>query len=150
MKNLSREEIGNLGLYEFQGYIGSMTSPTFGGWQGTERLIDLLDIKEMKKPKILEVGCSTGYITRYVAQKFDCEIIGVDLSTLLLYIAEEQASKLKLNNISFKYANVENLPFSDNTCFGFRSPQGSQGVSSSPKTGWQNCHVGLIHEGIPQ
>ena len=115
MKKLGNEEIGKLGLYEFQGYIGSMTSPTFGGWKGTERLIDLLDIGNIEKPKILDVGCSTGYITRYVAQKFDCEIIGVDLSILLLDIAEEESHKLKLNNISFKYANVESLPFSDNT-----------------------------------
>lgn len=115
MKKLSKEEIGKLGLYEFQGYIGSMTSPTFGGWKGTDRLIDLLNIKDMKKPKILEVGCSTGYITRYVAQKFECEIVGVDLSTLLLEIAAEDSRRLNLNNISFKYANVENLPFSDNT-----------------------------------
>jgi ubiquinone/menaquinone biosynthesis C-methylase UbiE len=115
MKKLRKEEIGKLGLYEFQGYIGSMTSPTFGGWKGTDKLIDLLDIKDMEKPKILDVGCSTGYITRYVAQKFNCEIIGVDLSTLLLGIAEEESRKLKLNNISFKYANVESLPFSDNT-----------------------------------
>ena len=115
MKKLSKEEIGKLGLYEFQGYIGSMTSPNFGGWKGTDRLIELLNIKEMGKPKILEVGCSTGYITRYVAQKFDCEIMGVDLSTLLLEIAEEESRKLNLNNISFEYANVENLPFPDNT-----------------------------------
>jgi len=115
MRKLTREEIGKLGLYEFQGYIGSMTSPTFGGWKGTDRLIELLNIKEMGKPKILEVGCSTGYITRYVAQKFDCEIIGVDLSTLLLEIAEEESRRLNLNNISFEYANVENLPFPDDT-----------------------------------
>jgi ubiquinone/menaquinone biosynthesis C-methylase UbiE len=115
MKKLKKEEIGKLGLYEFQGYIGSMTSPTFGGWKGTDRLIELLDIEDMEKPKILEVGCSTGYVTRYVAHKFDCEIIGVDLSTLLLDIAEEESRKLNLNNISFKYANVENLPFSDST-----------------------------------
>jgi len=115
MKKLKKEEIGKLGLYEFQGYIGAMTGPTFGGWKGTDRLIELLNIAEMKKPKILEVGCSTGYITRYVAQKFDCDIIGVDLSELLLDIAEEESRKTNLNNVSFKCANVESLPFSDNT-----------------------------------
>ncbi|MFC1899912.1 methyltransferase domain-containing protein [Chloroflexota bacterium] len=115
MKKLSKEEIGTLGLYEFQGYIGSMTSPTFGGWKGTDRLIELMDINGVEKPKILEVGCSTGYITRYVAKLFDCEIIGVDLSKLLLDIAEEESGKLNLNNISFKHANVENLPFPNNT-----------------------------------
>ena len=115
MKKLSKEEIGKLGLYEFQGYIGAMTSPTFGGWEGTDRLIELLNIKNMEKPKVLEVGCATGYITRYIAQKFDCEIIGVDLSKVLLDIAKEESHKLNLNNIKFQYANVEDLPFSDNT-----------------------------------
>lgn len=62
MKKLSREEIGELGLYEFQGYIGAMTSPTFGGWKGADRLINLLNIKYMEKPRIFEVGCSTGYM----------------------------------------------------------------------------------------
>ena len=115
MKKLSREEIGKLGLYEFQGYIGAMTSPTFGGWKGTERLTELLNIKDMNKPKILEVGCATGYITRYIAQKFDCEITGVDLSKVLLDIAREESQKLNLDNTKFEYANVEDLPFSDNT-----------------------------------
>ncbi len=115
MRRLKREEIGELGLYEFQGYIGAMTSPTFGGWKGTDRLIELLNIESMERPKILEAGCSTGYITRYVAQRFDCEIVGVDISGLLLDIAEEESRKLNLKNISFRYANVEDLPFSDNT-----------------------------------
>jgi len=115
MKKLSKEEIGKLGLYEFQGYIGAMTSPTFGGWKGTDRLIKLLNIKNMEKPKVLDVGCATGYITRHIAQKFDCEILGVDLSKVLLDIAKEESQKLNLNNIKFQYANVENLPFSDNT-----------------------------------
>lgn len=115
MKRLEREELEKLGLYEFQGYIGAMTSPTFGGWKGTDRMIELLNIKEMKKPKILEVGCSTGYITRYIAQKFECEIIGIDLSQLLIDIAQEESHKLNLNNINFQHANVENLPFADNT-----------------------------------
>ncbi|MFC1906427.1 class I SAM-dependent methyltransferase [Chloroflexota bacterium] len=92
-----------------------MTSPTFGGWRGTHRLIELLNIENMEKPKILEVGCSTGYITRYVAKRFDCETIGIDLSSLLLDIAEEESQNIGLNNISFKYANVEYLPFPANT-----------------------------------
>lgn len=115
MKKLNKEEIGKLGLYEFQAYIGAMTSPTFGGWKGTDRLIDLLKINEMEKPKILEAGCSAGYITRYIAQLFDCTITGVDWSEFIINIAEEEASKLNLNNISFQHANVENLPFPDNS-----------------------------------
>ena len=115
MKKLSKQEIGNLGIYEFQGYIGCMTSPTFGGWKGTDTLIELLNIKEMKEPKILEVGCSTGYITRYIAQQFDCEIIGIDLSELLIDIAQEEALKSNLTDTSFQIANVEKLPFPDNS-----------------------------------
>ncbi len=92
-----------------------MTSATFGGWKGTDTLIKLLQIKEMEKSKLLEVGCFTDYITRYIAHQFDCTIIGVDLSELFLIIAEEEASKLNLSNISFQSANVENLPFPDDS-----------------------------------
>ncbi|MFW9895790.1 MAG: class I SAM-dependent methyltransferase [Candidatus Thorarchaeota archaeon] len=112
---MSKEEIGKLGIYEFQAYIGAMTSPTFGGWKGTNRLIELLNINKMKKPKILEVGCSAGYITRYIAKSFDCEIIGIDLSDLILEIAREETQKLNLKNILFQTGNVENLPFPDNS-----------------------------------
>ncbi|KKK45062.1 hypothetical protein LCGC14_3166110, partial [marine sediment metagenome] len=115
MEKLTKEEIGKLGIYEFQGYIGAMTSPSFGGWKGIDTLIELLQIKDMEKPKILEVGCSTGYITRYIAHQFDCTIIGIDLSEFLLFIAEEEASNLNLSNISFQSANVENLPFPDDS-----------------------------------
>ena len=115
MRKLSNREIGDIGLYEFQGYIGAMTSPTFGGWKGTDRLIELLDIKEMGKPRILEVGCSTGYITRYVAQKFDCEIVGVDLSEILIELARDESEKLKLTNVSFERASAESLPFVDSS-----------------------------------
>ncbi|MFX1501258.1 MAG: class I SAM-dependent methyltransferase [Promethearchaeota archaeon] len=111
MNKLSKKEIGELGIYEFQAYIGAMTSPTFGGWKGTDRLIELLKINEMEKPKILEVGCSTGYITRYIAKKFNCEIIGIDVGKLVLEIAREEAQKLNLTNINFQTGNVENLPF---------------------------------------
>ena len=113
MKKLAKEEIGKLGLYDFQAYIGAMKSPTFGGWKGTDRLIELLDIHEMKEPKILEVGCSTGYITRYLAKRFDCEIVGIDLGDFVLEIAREETLKLNLPNIIFQTGNVENLPFPD-------------------------------------
>ncbi len=115
MKKLSKEEIGKLGIYEFQAYIGAMTSPTFGGWKGTDTLIELLKIKEIEKPKILDVGCSTGYITRYIASKFDCEIIGIDLGDLVIEIAREEAHKSNLTNVTFQIANVESLPFPDNS-----------------------------------
>ncbi|MBE0655732.1 MAG: class I SAM-dependent methyltransferase [Bacteroidales bacterium] len=112
---LKTKEVGKLGLYEFQGYLGAMTSPTFGGWEGTERLFDLLDLKNTRSPKILEVGCSTGYITRYLAKKYNCDIVGIDLSQLLLDIAKEESDKTGLQNIRYYKADVANLPFSDNT-----------------------------------
>jgi len=108
---LNKRQIGKLGLYEFQGYIGAMTSPTFGGWRGTDRMIELLSPYSFKGSKILEAGCSTGYITRYIGNKFDCEITGVDLSELLVDIACARSDEQGLKNISFQQANVEELPF---------------------------------------
>ena len=64
-----------------------------------------------KTPKVLEVGCSTGYITRFIAKRFDCEIIGIDLGDFVLEIAREETQKLNLTNVTFQTGNVENLPF---------------------------------------
>ena len=54
MRNLSKEEISNLGMYEFQAYIGAMTSPTFGGWKGTNRLIEGLKLSWKGESRVIE------------------------------------------------------------------------------------------------
>ncbi|MHA2298623.1 MAG: class I SAM-dependent methyltransferase [Candidatus Hodarchaeales archaeon] len=114
MKRLSRKQIGNLGLYEFQGYIGAMNHPTFGGWEGTERFSKLLQLSEGADWKILEIGVSTGYIACHYATRYSCHITGIDLSAILIEIANKRKTKLGLKNVEFLQSNAMELPFEDN------------------------------------
>ncbi len=101
---LSKNQISELGLYDFQAYIGAMNQSTFGGQKGTQRLIEMLKIpetSEIKKINILEVACSTGYNTIKIAQQYDCHIKGIDLSEVAITKALEKKDKLHLTNVDF-------------------------------------------------
>jgi ubiquinone/menaquinone biosynthesis C-methylase UbiE len=64
---------------------------------------------------ILEAGCGTGEFSCGFALSNKSKIIGIDLSVNSLNKAKNTAKKFKLNNVSFKEANVLALPFNDNS-----------------------------------
>ena len=113
---LSRKEIGNLGLYDFLGYIGSMNQSTFGGKEGTPRLINQLGIAENNTAKILEIGCATGYVTYDVARLLQPlgHVTGVDISEVLITKAQEKKEKHRVATMDFLVADAYKLPFNDN------------------------------------
>jgi len=45
--------------------------------------------------KVLDVGCGTGGSAFYLARKFGAEVVGVDLSTNMLAIAEEHKASME-------------------------------------------------------
>lgn len=51
--------------------------------------------------KVLEIGCGTGIIAVGVADKAD-SVIGIDISPKMIYIANQKAEKLQINNIDFQ------------------------------------------------
>lgn len=115
---LTKKQVGELGLYDFQSYIGAMNQPTFGGKQGTVNLIKNLGIPEKstkKKLSILEIACSTGYNTCEIAQQYNCYIKGIDISEISIALAKERKAKLNLDNVEFNVADAFHLPFEDNT-----------------------------------
>lgn len=68
-------------------------------------LISLADIKPGKK--VLEVGCGTGIFTEKLAAT-NAKIFAIDISPDIISKAE---NKMKLANVVFKIADLENLPF---------------------------------------
>lgn len=115
VKRLSRKEVAELGFYDFLGYIGAFNSPMIGGLKGTNRLLDSIDIQADPGFQVLELGCASGYTSCMVAEKYGCQVTGIDLSEILIRKARERAAKMGLNNVKFQVANVMEMPFDDET-----------------------------------
>jgi ubiquinone/menaquinone biosynthesis C-methylase UbiE len=90
----------------------------FARWyDSVEGILGLLGLSKLRQRvlqqasgKVLEVAVGTGKNLPYYPR--ECRIIGVDLSSEMLNIAQERAARLPLN-ISFLLADAEALPFSD-------------------------------------
>lgn len=111
--NLSMEEIENLGYYDFMSYLGV---PFFhvGGLKSTEKLAELCHIDKDKK--VLVVGCGTGFSACYIAKKFGCFVVGVDIAEISINKAKERAEKENLGDkVEFRIGDAYNLPFEPNT-----------------------------------
>lgn len=114
-RRLSRKEVTELGLYDFLGYIGAFNTPHIGGLAGTRNLIASLDVSDRKNFRVLEVGCATGYASCMLASEYGCQVVGIDLSEILIQKAQERARKMNLDNVEFRVANAMDLPFDDNS-----------------------------------
>lgn len=66
--------------------------------------------------KILEVGCGTGYLSRYLCKgRKNLFITAVDLDENFLQTADKLARQEEIEAISFLQADAANLPFSENS-----------------------------------
>ncbi len=75
-----------------------------------ERLVRAVD--PAPDARVLEVATGPGYIAMAFA-KVAREVVGVDLTEAPLKIAEQKRAERGLNNVSFRTADAENLPFGD-------------------------------------
>ncbi|MFW9845343.1 MAG: class I SAM-dependent methyltransferase [Candidatus Thorarchaeota archaeon] len=84
-----------------------------GGIEGTTRLLDLLNIRADPDYHVLELGCASGYTSCMVAERYGCQVTGIDLSEILIGKAQERAERKGLDNVRFQVANVMDIPFED-------------------------------------
>jgi ubiquinone/menaquinone biosynthesis C-methylase UbiE len=70
-----------------------------------------------KQGKIIDVGCGFGATNLVLAERFvDSEIVGIDLSEPLLQLAGTTAESKGLSSrVRFEKADVQEIPFADNT-----------------------------------
>jgi ubiquinone/menaquinone biosynthesis C-methylase UbiE len=112
-ESLSIEEIEELGYYDFMGY---MEVPFFniGGASSIDRLAELCQLK--KESRVLVVGCGTGGNSCYLANKYDCRIVGIDIATHMIKQAQERAKALELTDlVTFQIGDAYNLDFPFNS-----------------------------------
>jgi ubiquinone/menaquinone biosynthesis C-methylase UbiE len=110
---LSLEEVERLGYYDFMGYMGV---PFFniGGRASIARLAELCHITG--ETRILEVGCGTGTNACYLAEKYGCTVVGIDLAEHMVEQANKRAAELGLSDrATFKVGDAYHLDFPDAT-----------------------------------
>ena len=85
-----------------------------GGLELTERLGNLLELRPVQR--VLDVASGTGASAVFLAQRFGCEVVGLDYSTELVGQARRRAREAGLDHlVRFEHGDSESLPFPDGT-----------------------------------
>jgi ubiquinone/menaquinone biosynthesis C-methylase UbiE len=84
----------------------------FGGYGATDELYARCHLAEAQE--VLEVGCGVGVGPVYIAKRYACQVIAIDLSEKMLSWARKRARREGVSDrISFRQADVCHLPFED-------------------------------------
>jgi ubiquinone/menaquinone biosynthesis C-methylase UbiE len=97
-------------------YVATLGFPAIhaGGSEATMELLRMCELD--KKRQVLDVGCGVGQTACTIAEHYNLEVTGVDMSPNMIAKAEERAHKNKLEDkVVFQLADVYQLPFDDNT-----------------------------------
>ncbi len=97
-------------FFDFAAEVG--LTKHIGGNEATEELLELCHISEGKY--ILDVGCGVGATPCFIARKYGCRVVGVDILPGMVRRAQERAEKEGvLDRVEFKTADAQDLPFED-------------------------------------
>ncbi|CAO2827092.1 unnamed protein product [Amaranthus hypochondriacus] len=83
-----------------------------GGIETTKEFVSKLDLKPGQK--VLDVGCGIGGGDFYMAENFDVEVVGIDLSVNMISFALERAIGLKCA-VEFEVADCTKKTFPENS-----------------------------------
>jgi len=83
-----------------------------GDLEATKELVELCHIDSGKY--ILDVGCGIGRTPCYLARKYACRVVGVDVSEKMIAWATQRArSEGVKDRTEFRVADAQDLPFED-------------------------------------
>lgn len=109
LKEIPEPEISYFGLQAFWG----ASKPHMGGFEATEELIELCHINKDKY--VLDVGCGVGITPCYIAKKYGCRVVGVDISEKMINWANKMVRRKGVEDrVELRVADAQNLPFEDN------------------------------------
>lgn len=81
-----------------------------GGLALTERLGELLELSV--GARVLDVACGTGVTAAFLAQRFGCQVVGVDQGAQMVAQANARAEEAGLKDrVVFQQGHAEALPF---------------------------------------
>ena len=83
-----------------------------GSLDATWMLVDLCHVEP--DSTILDVGCGVGFTPVYLARRYGCRVMGVDLHESMIERARERARREGLEDrVAFRQADMQDLPFED-------------------------------------
>jgi len=86
----------------------------FGGIEATDELVELCRIGE--DSCVLDVGYGVGQTPCYIAKKYGCRVVGVDINEGMIERSRETAERERVSDkTEFRVADAQNLPFMDET-----------------------------------
>jgi arsenite methyltransferase len=97
-------------FFDFAAEVG--LTKHFGGLEGTEELAGLCHIGE--GAYVLDVGCGAGVTPCFLAQRYGCRVVGVDIRAKMVERSEERARREAVaDRVEFRVADAQDLPFED-------------------------------------
>jgi len=93
---------------DLQAYVG-VTKHT-GGFAATNELLSLCHIEDAHE--VLNVGCGIGVGAAHIAKKYNCRVVGVDISEKMIGWSRRRAREERVEDkVEFRVADVLELPF---------------------------------------
>jgi cyclopropane fatty-acyl-phospholipid synthase-like methyltransferase len=80
-------EQAGISYLDMQAYVG--ITKHNGGFAATDELLSLCHIEDAGE--VLNVGCGIGVGSAYIAQKYHCHVVGVDISEQMIAWSRQRA-----------------------------------------------------------
>jgi len=97
-------------FFDFAAEVG--LTKHLGGVGATEELIELCHIGEGKY--VLDVGCGAGVTPCFIAKRYGCRVVGVDISEGMVERSKERAQREGVaDRVECRIADAQDLPFED-------------------------------------
>jgi len=98
-------------FFDFAAEVG--LTKHFGGVGSTEALAELCHIGG--GAVVLDVGCGVGVTPCFLARRYGCRVVGVDIRPAMVERSRERARREGLaDRVEFRVADAQSLPFEDN------------------------------------
>jgi SAM-dependent methyltransferase len=101
-----------LSYFGLQAYVG--TTKHMGGFEATVELVESCHVDG--DTYVLDVGCGVGATACYLAKRYGCRVVGVDLRESMVARSDERARVEGVEDrVEVRVADAQDLPFEDGT-----------------------------------
>jgi ubiquinone/menaquinone biosynthesis C-methylase UbiE len=106
--------IAKCDIFDFMAKHVGMTVIHPGGMEATRQLLAQLRITQ--DTKVIDIACGKGTTALYIAERYGCNVVGIDIEKDLIEEANQLLRKKGMERkVSFQVGDAMHLPFDDNS-----------------------------------